>query len=57
MPKTNLNKRITILGNISHDGKTHQSGKVILRGGCMPTQFAVQYKSPIKTVRKWLKKK
>lgn len=33
MKKTNSNKGIQMLGNVSHDGKDHQSGYVVGRGG------------------------
>lgn len=33
MRKTNSNKGIKMLGNTSHDGKDHQSGYVVNRGG------------------------
>ena len=45
--------KANILGYVSNDGKKHQSGLVVDRGGIAPTEYAVQSKDPVKTIREY----
>lgn len=51
-----MTNEVVILGSVSHDGKRHQSGVVICRGGSCPTLYAVGWKDPVKIVKKINKK-
>jgi hypothetical protein len=47
-----MKNEVITLGSVSHDGKRHQSGLVVFRGGVCPTLYAVSWKDPVKTIRK-----